>query len=145
MDLELVRLHVRVVLRQDIALHFRQRPCDLDARRTATDDRYREEGFAGLGLVGDECLLDVLQEDVAQIHRLVEGLHRETMLGDLLIAKVVRRTTACQDEVVVGYFAHRGDELLLLRLDADDVRQAEDEVLLALEGSTEGESDGAGL
>ena len=67
------------------------------------------------------------------------------MLGDLLIAEVVRRTTACQDEVVVGHFAHRGDELLLLGLNTDDVRQAEDKVLLALEGSTEGEGDRAGL
>ena len=50
-DLELVRLHVGVVLRQDIALHLCQCPCDLNSRRTATDDRYREEGFAGLGLV----------------------------------------------------------------------------------------------
>ena len=65
------------------------------------------------------------------------------MLGDLFVPEVVRRATAGQDEIVVGDFPYRGDELLVFVVDSDDVGQAEDEVLLALKGGTEGEGNRA--
>ena len=67
------------------------------------------------------------------------------MLGDLFVPEVVRRATAGQDEIVVGDFSYRGDELLVFVVDSDDVGQAEDEVLLALKGGTEGEGNRAWL
>ena len=136
-------IHVGIVVRNDVALHLRQRSGNLHTSSTTTYNYNIEQLLTLLLCSAGQRTLEVGEQGIAQTHCLGHSLHRYCPLLDVLIAKEIGCGSGCQYKIVVVDLADRGLQNLLVGVYHTSLSHAEIEVLALAEYLTEGERDTA--
>ena len=111
-----------------------QRACEFDARRAAADDDEVQHAAALLLIMLDLVgALEHVDDMIADVQRLLQGLHREGMLLDALHAEEIRRRARRENQIIVGNLAVIRDDDLALPVETAKLRHEEIDVFVMAE------------
>ena len=120
------------------ALHLSHGTSNLHTRRTAANHHHGHQFLQFQLVCRHLCLLQILQQCVAQLHRLCHRLHGQGILLYILITKEVSRGTSSYHQIVVVHRAERGLQCLLFTVYALHFTHAKEEILPVLQRAAEG-------
>ena len=142
-DVHLRGIQVGVIPGDDVLLHLRHSPRNFYPRRTASDDHDVHQRLPARRVFLRLRLFKIPQDGVAQLHGLANGLHGERGGLDFLVPEEVCPGTCRQYKVVVVDVAYGSHDPLPGRIHRFHLRHPEEEVLVSLEETAEGEGDAA--
>jgi len=135
-------VHIRIIIRNHVALHFWEGSGNLHTCGTTAHNDHVQEFLALLFCGTGQCTLQVTQHSVAQSHCLWNGLHRNRPLLDVGIAIEIGSGSCCEHQVIVLNLTDGSLQNLLVWEYGSRFCHAEVEVLALAENLAEREGDG---
>ena len=134
LDADLIGRKIVILVLHDEVDDLGQRACEFDARRATADDNEAQHTAAlllvMLDLVG---AFEHMDDMIADVQRLLQGLHREGMLLDALHAEEIRRRARRENQIIVGNLAVIRDDDLALPVETAKLRHEEIDVFVMTE------------
>ena len=118
---------------------------NLHTRGSTAHDSDVHQGLFAVGIVLGLGPLQVLEDGVAQPHRLGDGLHRHSLFLNVFVAKEIGSGTGRQHQMIVVYSAKRGLYGLFLGVDRLHLAHAKEIMFHTLKDTPEGKGDVARL
>lgn len=139
------RVHVEIIIRDDVSLHLGKRTCYLHSHGSASHYDYIEQLLALLFRGTSKCSLQVAEYGISQTHCLGYRFHRDGSFLDVFVSIEIGGSTSGEYEIIVFYFADGSLQYLLVGKYGSCFSHAEEEVLALAENLTEREGDRAGV